>query len=126
MEKFLKDFFNQSFKVQVLTIVGILMVISFCMCNAVHAETEIKREGNQFTQVSSGSRSQAKETEYTWRDLKTGKVYQVYICANGRCYVNRISQKTGNPYRYYIDEEIAKTICSELGVEYTYVKKSRK
>ncbi len=123
MKKFLNSFFESSFSTKVFTILGVMFFLLFCMCDYCHAE--VKRDGNKFVQVSTRRKTETKLTIYTWEDSKTGLEYPIHITGNGRCFVNRISQKTGEPYRYYIDEEIAKTICKEMGVEYTYVKKSR-
>ena len=40
------------------------------------------------------------------------------ISANGSCFVNKISSKTGKEYKYYLGPEISQEICKEMGVEY--------
>lgn len=59
----------------------------------------------------------ATETKFTFKD-KDGKIYPIYISKNGKCYIYRISKKTGNEYKYYLGEAISKDICKELGIEY--------
>lgn len=80
------------------------------------------REGKNFSfaQTQKKGKSETK-TEYTFtiNDI----AYDVYISGNGRCYIYRVSQKTGNVYRSYLPEEVARTICNELGVEYVELDK---
>ena len=61
--------------------------------------------------------SLATETKFTFKD-KSGNIYPIYISKNGKCYIYRISKKTGNEYKYYLGEAISKDICKELGIEY--------
>jgi hypothetical protein len=80
------------------------------------------REGNNFSfaQTQKKGKSETK-TEYTFtiKDV----AYDVYISGNGRCYIYRVSQKTGQVYKSYLPEEVARTICNELGVEYVELDK---
>ena len=80
------------------------------------------REGNNFSfaQTQKKGKSETK-TEYTFtiKDV----AYDVYISGNGRCYIYRVSQKTGNMYKYYLPENVARTICAELGIEYVELTK---
>jgi len=88
-----------------------LAIASICTINA----QEVTREGKNFTQVQTVKQSSDKKTEYTYT-IKD-KTYPVYITKNGRCYVIRTS-KNGNDYKQYLDEQVARQICKELGVEY--------
>ena len=80
------------------------------------------REGNNFSfaQTQKKGKSETK-TEYTF--TINDKAYDVYISGNGRCYIYRVSQKTGKVYKSYLPEEVARTICNELGVEYVELNK---
>jgi hypothetical protein len=40
------------------------------------------------------------------------------LSVNGRAYVIRVSQKSGNEYKYYLGENISRDICEKMGVEY--------
>ena len=71
------------------------------------------RSNNNFTQVTTTT-SDIK-TEYTYT-IK-GVVYPIYITKNGRCYIIRTS-KNGNDYKQYLEEDIARQICNELGITY--------
>ena len=71
------------------------------------------RSNNNFTQVTTTT-SDIK-TEYTYT-IK-GVVYSIYITKNGRCYIIRTS-KNGKDYKQYLEEDIARQICNELGITY--------
>ena len=57
-------------------------------------------------------------TDYTFKDSK-GVEYPIVINKNsGRCYIWKLSAKTNKLYKSYMKEEIAVTICKELGIAY--------
>ena len=115
-KSFFKSFAESSPKTQLFTIAATLFFLCYSGCSAAHAE--VKRDGNNFTQVSSRSAAaQPVATTYTWTDSK-GNVYPIYLTKNGRAYVMRVSAKTGKEYRHYLGEEISRTICKEMGREY--------
>lgn len=115
-KSFFRSFAESSTKTQLFTIAATLFFLAYSGCTAAHAE--VKREGKNFVQVSSRSAAaQPIATTYTWTDSK-GNVYPIYLTKSGRAYVMRVSAKTGKEYRYYLSEEIARTICKEMGVEY--------
>ena len=122
-KSFFKSFAESSPKTQLFTFAFTLFFLIYSGCTAAHAE--VKREGKNFVQVSSRSAAaQPVATTYTWTDSK-GKTYPIYLTKNGRAYVMRVSGKTGKEYRYYLSEEIARTICSEMGVEYKETTKTK-
>ena len=91
-----------------------------------HCFADVKRDGNNFIAQSSGrSKAEAKATTYTFT-AKDGKTYPIYLSVNGRAYILRTSGKTGNEYKQYLDEEISRTICKELKVEYKEKKTTNK
>ena len=57
------------------------------------------------------------KTGFTYQD-KNGNQFDIYIGKSGSCYIYRVSKKTGNPYKYYLGEEISKDICKQLNREY--------
>ena len=61
-----------------------------------------------------------KKTKFIWRDSKEME-YPVYIKSNGSCFVVKTSVKTREQYRVYLDPEISKQICKELGVDYKFL-----
>lgn len=76
------------------------------------------RNGNTFTQVTTKSVAKSTiKTKFTWKDSK-GKEYPIFITANGRCFVNKVSSKTGKEYKYYLKEDLAKEICKVLNITY--------
>lgn len=93
----------------------ILTVMLFCGFLHLQAQT-VTRNGNNFTQVKTTKTTIQKTTfAYTIQE----KTYPVFInTESGRCFINKVSSKTGKEYRYYLPEEVAKQICNELNIEY--------
>ena len=93
-----------------------ILVIAFAttFVQTISAQ-EIKREGNNFTQVQSVAKSTDTQTIYTYTIKDT--TYPIWITKSGRCYIIRTSKK-GNEYKQYLPEEVSKAVCAELGVEY--------
>lgn len=82
----------------------------------------VTRQGNTFVQVTTkGGKSSAQQTKYTYE--VGGKKYPIFITKNGRCFINKVSSKSGKEYKYYLDEETSKTIAKEMGI--TYVPKQQ-
>ena len=83
-----------------------------------------KVEGNTYKSVSTPKTKQEPiATGYEWQDSK-GNTYPILMSpSTGSCFVEKISSKTGKPYRQYLGEEISKDICSRLGREYKSTKK---
>lgn len=101
----------------------VVLIASFSVLPC-EAQAQTRREGNTFIQQSSRNQaSSAIQTKYTWKDSK-GTKYPIFITKNGRCFVNKISSKTGREYKYYLDEETSKTIAKEMDI--TYVPKQRR
>lgn len=106
-----------------IALLGVLIVMLFISLDA--KAQSYKRSGNTFEQVSTKNTSNtATKTIYTWADSK-GKKYPIFITKNGRCFVNKVSSKTGKEYKYYLEEKISKEICDELGVIYEPKKKQQ-
>lgn len=98
------------------TIINILKLILACLIclfiASADAFSEVKREGNNFTQVSAKtSKGEDKATNYTYTDSK-GIKYTVYLSAKGKAYIIRKSSKTGKEYKQYMPE-IGKQINPE-------------
>lgn len=91
----------------------LVMVLAFSTANA----QSYTRQGDNFTQVSTKTSGNAAKTKFTWADSK-GKSYSIFVTSTGRCYVNKVSSKTGKEYKYYLKEDIAREICKELGIIY--------
>ena len=96
---------------RILAIVAGLMLATVCL----YAQDYV-REGNTFVQVEKPASVTSMKTHYTWR-AKDGKNYPVYITKNNRCYIEKISKKTGKPYKYYLPDEISEIVAREIGRE---------
>ena len=82
------------------------------------SQTTYKRDGNTFSkETTTKSEVKSEKTIYLWTDSR-GNEYPIYITENGSTYINRISKKTGNPYRQYLPKEVSIQICKELNREY--------
>lgn len=82
--------------------------------------SNVVRNGKTFEVVKQQSFQQKDTlvTEYTFKDSK-GVEYPIIINRNsGRCYIWKLSAKTGKVYKSYMKEEIAVTICRELNIAY--------
>ena len=103
----------------------LMCALALVLCPfGVQAQQTVSRQGNTFVSTSTrSSASSAKETKYTWKSPK-GEEYKIFITKNGRCFVNKVSGKTGKEYKYYLPEEISKTVAKEMGI--TYVPKQTK
>lgn len=91
----------------------LVMMLAFSTANA----QSYTRRGDNFTQVSTKTSGNATKTKFTWTDSK-GKSYPIFVTSTGRCYVNKVSSKTGKEYKYYLKEDIAREVCKELGIIY--------
>lgn len=67
-------------------------------------KSTIERQGNVFVQKSSsrGSNNVIK-TNYIYEDSK-GQCDTIYISSTGKCFVFKVSKKTGNVYKKYLPE----------------------
>lgn len=81
---------------------------------------DIVRNGKNFTKVSQIDTTEVQtEFTYTIKDI----VYPIFVSKTGACYIKRISKKTGNIYKQYLNKEISKEICKELNIDYKVKKK---
>lgn len=102
-----------------------LCVLTMLLSFSIEAQAQsFVKNGSTFEQVSTRSTgSKATKTQFNYKDSK-GKDYPIFITQNGRCFVNKVSAKTGREYKYYLKEDISKAVCKELGI--TYVPKKSK
>lgn len=100
-------------------VVVILSLLLFLYtCSTGDAQT-VTRNGDTFSSQTStkNEAGQSIETKYSYQDTD-GKTYTIWLSKNGHAYILKTSKKTGNEYKKYLGEEISRTICTELGVEY--------
>jgi hypothetical protein len=103
-------------------VICITMMLSLSF--GIQAQSVIK-EGNTFKSItSSKAKADTLLTAYKFEDSK-GIQYPIIINkTSGRCWIWKKSGKTGKMYKQYLNEEISKAVCRELGI--TYVPKTRK
>lgn len=94
-----------------MLMLGLILTASVQMMNA-----EVVLEGTTFVTTSATSVKPV-ETGYTWKDSK-GVEYPIYLSANGRAYVMKVSGKTSKEYKYYLGEDISRQICAKIGIKY--------
>ena len=96
----------------------VLMVLTIGVNNSnANDSTTFVVKGNMYSKVvQSKQKSEPTQTPYVYQ--VGGQELPILLSANGRAYVIRISQKTGNEYKYYLGEEISRDICKKMGVEY--------
>lgn len=105
-----------------LLLLAAIALISVMTAVGQESHTKVERQGNQFIEAATSQPAQATQFTYTTKD---GVEHPIYIMQNGRCYINKVSKKSGKTYKKYLDEDTCKTICKELNVPYTYVKKQK-
>ena len=107
-------------------IISILMMLTLCVNNssAQTAKKNVVREGKTFKQKFERaiSKKDTLITAYSYEDSKGNKYPIIINRKSGSCYVWRTS-KAGKKYPDYMGEEISRTICKELGIEYKKKKK---
>lgn len=62
----------------------------------------VTADGNFVAIPKAATTETAEKTDKTYTD-REGKVYPVYRTKKGKHFVMRVSKKTGNPYRYYLE-----------------------
>lgn len=105
------------------TIVNILKLILACLIclfiASADAFSETRREGNNFIQVSTDSRSDTVVTACTYqvKDIK----YPITLNRKTtRCWI----WKEGNKTKTYLPEEVEQAVCEKMGI--TYIPKKRR
>lgn len=95
-----------------IIMLAIAMICTFSV--AAQSNSKFEQKGTTFIQMSKETvkESSAILTKYTWQDSK-GNSYPIYLSKNGKAFVKRISQKSGNEYNYYLDKEISEKISKE-------------
>lgn len=98
-----------------LTLLAVVLIVALVLFASYASAQTYQRVGNDF-KVEKTIKSDTLRTQFTYT---SGDTYPIIINkASGRCYINKISSKTGKYYRYYLTEDICKEVCRELNVEY--------
>lgn len=78
----------------------LLLIISLSFIST--AQTAVKQDANGNYTVITADRKTASNTGKTFVDKK-GNKYPIFKSVNGKFFIERISQKTGNKYKQYLD-----------------------
>lgn len=104
-------------------IIATIMLFAFGI-QSIHSQS-YKLNGTTFTQVSNSNKGgKAIQTKYTWEDSK-GNKYPIFLSSTGRAFVNKMSGKTGNEYKYYLDNEIGRKLSKEYNITYVEPKNKK-
>ena len=97
----------------------IIMMLCLGVNNSI--SQTIVRNGNVFQ--SKGRNTHRADTLVTTFKFENGGTqYPIIINkASGRCYIWKMSGKTGKMYKQYLGKEISKAVCKELNI--TYIEK---
>lgn len=65
----------------------------------------VTRQGNVFIQDSSKTKKKDVPTltKYTYK-ASDGNIYPIYMSSTGKCFIIRVSSKTGKQYKQYLPE----------------------
>lgn len=102
---------------KVKNILAILFMLGIIVIAAAQSSpAKVERHGNTFSEVKQKT-SEIILTDYFY---STGdKTYQIFINkASGRCFINKVSSRTGKSYRYYLPEPVCREICKEMNIVY--------
>lgn len=122
MKKFLGFLTMEEMPMIVLiTVFGII----FLFCCAAFDEAfgqSYTRQGKVFVQSNTtGATRDTLQTDFLYKDSK-GVTYPIVIGkVNGRCWVWKVSSKTGRMYKMYLKQDLCEEVCKETGI--TYIEK---
>lgn len=106
-------------------ILTVLMMLTMCLC--VRAQSQYVETNGHFSKVR-GRTSAYTDTLITQFTFGTDHLPIIIRKTDGYCYVWKTTKSginIGKKYRSKVDEEVAKTVCSKLGIKYTYVSRKR-
>lgn len=98
----------------------LIALMGICAIGAAQeSPAKVERNGKVFSQKSvKKAKTEPVVTDFQWEDSK-GNQYPILVNPDsGRCYVVKVSGKTGKEYKQYLDAEVAKQVCKEVGVAY--------
>lgn len=108
-----------------LVLVAVMTILG--MVAAFGQNSTMIVEGNVIKSVKASShKADTLVTNYLYEDTK-GNRYPIIINKNsGRCYIWRVSGKTGQMYKMPCGEEKSRFVAGKLGIEYKEYKKKEK
>lgn len=101
----------------------LIALMGICAMGAAQeSPAKVERNGKVFSQKSiKKAKTEPVVTDFQWEDSK-GNQYPILVNPNsGRCFIIKVSGKTGKEYKYYLGEEVSKQVCKEMNI--TYVEK---
>lgn len=102
---------------KIFIILAMVMGISIVGA-AQNSDAKVQRNGKVFSQSVKKAKTEPVITDFQWKDSK-GNTYPILVNPNsGRCFVLKTSKKTGKEYKQYLDAEVAKQVCKEVGIAY--------
>lgn len=102
----------------------LLFILAMLLGSSCYAQSFI-REGKVLVS-NTASRTSTKDTLVTdiqWKDSKSNYYPIILNKSNGRCYIWKVSSKTGRHYKMYLKEDASKEVCKEYDI--TYIEKSK-
>lgn len=103
----------------------ILAAVMAMMGACIMYSQNITRKGNEFTQANNNrTKTDTLVTKYTY-NIGSASYPIIVNKFSGRCYIWRLS-KNGNLYRMYLKEDVCRTICKELNINYKEKKGGKK
>lgn len=96
------------------------MVMGISIVGAAQSsDAKVERNGKVFSQKSvKKAKTEPVVTDFQWEDSK-GNQYPILVNPDsGRCFVIKVSGKTGKEYKQYLDADVCKTVCKEVGIAY--------
>ena len=82
-------------------IIATLLFALFCGASGM-AQTKVTQKGKELTEIKTERKSQDTKTELVFVS-KSGEKYEVYKSAKGKYFYWKISKKTGEKYKCYIE-----------------------
>jgi hypothetical protein len=103
---------------KIFIILAMVMGISIVGA-AQESPAKVERNGKVFSQKSvKKAKTEPVVTDFQWEDSK-GNQYPILVNPNsGRCFVIKVSGKTGKEYKQYLDADVCKAVCKEVGIAY--------
>lgn len=98
----------------------LIIALMWAMVGAAQeSPAKVERNDRVFSQKSvKKAKTEPIVTDFRWEDSK-GNQYPILVNPNsGRCFVIKVSGKTGKEYKQYLDAEVAKQVCKEIGIAY--------
>lgn len=90
----------------IMAVVIFIAIYLMFFCCAIAQGQNVQLIGKTFVEQKTDtvSRPQAKKTDYVFIDKSDGGVYPIWVSSKGKCFIIKVSKKTGNEYRKYLPE----------------------